>query len=404
MNGVVSTPTTFANPGASTLEIWFRTATNGYAQGGKLAGLGNARTGTSTQYDRYLYMLNTGELVFGTYPGSVQTVQSTTRYNDAQWHHSVATVGSGGIILYVDGTRVARNTRVTAGENYTGYLRVGYDNLNGWTGAPTSYGFQGYVDEFAYYSTALSQARVTAHWGARSATTYPSTVTGDSPQIYHRFNDYALALDSSGNNRVGGYVGGAAGGAASALLSDANAAVNLDGTAAAYVPNAAQLSSPGTFSIELWLRAATGNRGGRLLGFGSALTGASATTTSDRHLYMRDDGRLVFGVYGATAATWRVVQSPVGRSYADGNWHHVVGTFEPGSMRLYVDGVEVQADTTTVATTNYTGYWRIGADVLTGWTGVPTNTGFRGDVDEVAVYTGQLSAARVAAHHSASGR
>lgn len=407
-NGTVTTPTTFTNPSPLTLEIWFRTATSGYNQGGRLAGFGDTQTGTSTQFDRHLYMLDTGELVFGVYSGTQRVVRSgTALYNDGQWHHAVATVGAGGMALYVDGTRIALDTTVTSAQNYTGYVRVGYDNLGsgGWPGPPTSRGFQGQVDEFAFYTTALSQTRVTAHWNARSDGTYGTAVVADAPQLYYRFHDGTF--DFSGNTRRGTYQSGATGGIVSALLNDANTAINLDGTAAGYVSTYSLITSPTSFSIELWLRASAANGGGRLLGFGNARTGTSATTTSDRHLYMRNDGRLSFGVYGSSATSRRAIHSPL--RYDDGQWHHVVATFGtgplgPGEMLLYVDGAQVQTSLQTAGSTNYSGYWRVGADTLSGWAFAPTNAGFNGDVDEVAVYTSVLSPERIAVHYAASGR
>lgn len=404
-SGFVATPTTFSNPNPVSVEIWFRTTFDGYAEGGKLAGFGNTRLDTSNQFDRHLYMSSTGQLYFGVFTGVRKVITSPARYNDGRWHHAVATLGSAGLVLYVDGAAVASNAALTSAENYVGYPRVGYDNLNAsWPGGQTDARFQGYVDEYAFYTTALTPARVTAHWDARASAAYPGTVTADAPQLYYRFNDNAFAQDSSGNGRLGAYQGGATGGIGSALLNDANTAIDLDGTVAGYVPNVAEVPSPASFSIEAWFRATTGNGGGRLVGFGNALTGTSTTTTSDRHLYMGNDGGIVFGVYGATNATRRVVESPAARSYADGDWHHVVGTLGPGSMSLYVDGMQVASSIATVATTNYTGYWRVGADTLSGWPNAPSNTGFNGEVDEVAVYTSVLSPQRVAAHYAASGR
>lgn len=405
-NGFVSTPTTFTNPGTLTVEIWFRTPSAGYDRGGKLAGFGNLATGTSTRYDRHLYLLDSGQLVFGVYPGSVRTIQSAASYNDGRWHHAVGTLGAGGLTLYVDGLVVAQDATVAAAENFAGFMRVGYDSLTSWPGVRTNVGFEGYVDEFAFYTNELTPAQVGEHWNARAGSAYPGTVRGDGPQLYYRFNDSAVAQDSSGNGRTGTYQGGATGGAASALRNDANPSIGFDGTAAGYVANLTPVTSPTTFSLELWLRT-TSVAGGRLLGFGNALTGSS--TTSDRHLYMLNDGRLAFGVYGASTSSRRVITSPSGRSYADGQWHHIVATFGtgplgPGLMLLYVDGAQVQTSFQTVASTNYAGYWRIGRDSLTGWTGQPTSTDIVGEVDEVAVYTRVLSPQRVAAHYAASGR
>ena len=48
-----------------------------------------------------------------------------------------------------------------------------------------------------------------------------------------------------------------------------------------------------------------------------------------------------------------------------------------------------------------TGYWRAGAETMTGWTGNPTDNYFEGNLDELAVYPTVLSQARITAHRTA---
>ncbi len=103
------------------LETWFRTTTT---SGGKLVGFGNNTTRNSGSYDKHIYMANDGRLFFGAYSGATRTVNSLPRYNDGKWHHVVGTQGAGGMALYVDGVRVARNTAYTTHQSYAGYWRV----------------------------------------------------------------------------------------------------------------------------------------------------------------------------------------------------------------------------------------------------------------------------------------
>jgi hypothetical protein len=161
-NGYVTQQSTTAttNPTTFSVELWFKTTTT---TGGKLIGFGSARTGTSNQYDRNIYMTNTGTLVFGAWAAKATTISSTARYNNNAWHHVVGTLGSGGMALYVDGARVASSTNTIA-QNYSGWWRVGGDNLNLWPSRPTSDYFKGTVDEAAVYSTVLSAAQVTQHF------------------------------------------------------------------------------------------------------------------------------------------------------------------------------------------------------------------------------------------------
>ena len=127
-SGGVGSTTTFANPTSYTEETWFKTTTT---RGGKLMGFGSSRTGSSSSYDRQVYMTNSGQLVFGAYPGTTVTVTSPKTYNNGAWHLVTATQGGDGMKLYVDGALVGSDP-TTGAQNYTGYWRLGGDNLSGW--------------------------------------------------------------------------------------------------------------------------------------------------------------------------------------------------------------------------------------------------------------------------------
>lgn len=126
-------------------------------------------TGSSSSYDRHLYLDNAGHVVFGVYPNAMVTIASPTAYTDGQWHLADATLGSTGMRLYLDGTQVASNTTTTTAQNFTGYWRVGYDNLAGWANAPTSYYLNATLDEVAVYPSALTATQITSHYTANHA-------------------------------------------------------------------------------------------------------------------------------------------------------------------------------------------------------------------------------------------
>lgn len=145
---------------AFSVELWFKTTTR---TGGRLIGFGNSQTGTSSSYDRHVYMNDGGQLMFGVYVGRTEVAWSRNAYNDGTWHHMVATQDGAGMSLYVDRVKVATNP-TTGAQNFTGYWRVGNDNLNGWPRKPASSAFEGSVDEVAVYGTAVSSARVLQHY------------------------------------------------------------------------------------------------------------------------------------------------------------------------------------------------------------------------------------------------
>src|SRR4029077_656263 len=94
--------------------------------GAKLIGFGEQPSGLSSNYDRHVYMENSGQLTFGVWTGQANTITSAKSYNDGAWHYLVATQGSDGMTLYVDGAAVGANAQTQA-QAYSGYWRLGGD-------------------------------------------------------------------------------------------------------------------------------------------------------------------------------------------------------------------------------------------------------------------------------------
>jgi hypothetical protein len=143
---------------------------------------GDTQTGNSVNADRAVYMANSGQLYFGVSAGAVRTINSALSYNDGFVHHVVATLSSAGMFLDVDGSQVASDPTTTTAQNYTGYWRVGEDNLAGWPSGPTSNFFNGIIDDVAVYPSALSLQRAQVHYceGANAnclSITQPTSVT-----------------------------------------------------------------------------------------------------------------------------------------------------------------------------------------------------------------------------------
>ncbi|WP_183099547.1 LamG-like jellyroll fold domain-containing protein [Nocardioides pelophilus] len=163
---IVAGGSPLSNPMTYTLELWFRTTS---AAGGKLIGFESGTGAGSPSYDRHVTLRGDGRLVYGDWTGSpYRTVESGAGYNDGAWHHLVVTAvphGGGQLdaVMYVDGVTVASGSTSRVG-SYAGWWRVGQGRA-GPVGATT--GFPGQVDQVAVYRTALSAARVRAHYAAR---------------------------------------------------------------------------------------------------------------------------------------------------------------------------------------------------------------------------------------------
>jgi chitodextrinase len=396
----------FSSPSTFTAEAWFKTTTT---TGGKIIGFGNRQNGydfsgnpgMSGSYDKHVYMTNDGRLVFGVYNGRTDTVTSPTPLNDDQWHHVVATQGPKGMALYVDGAAVGKNG-ITTNQAYDGYWRVGGDNLNGWPNRPTSNFFAGTIANVAVYPTALSLTSVRDHYSAAGYTppviplpadAYGQAVYADEPVQYLRLDEPSgtAVADASNNGATAQAIGSVTRGTAGALPAGTASSFASGG----YVTSDVSSPSPSTYSVEAWF-STTSTTGGKIIGFGNNRTGNSGSY--DKHIYLTNDGRLVFGVY--TGGFQTIVSGP---GLNNGVWHHVVGTQGPDGMKLYVDDNLVGTNGTT-SNQSYTGYWRLGGDNLGAWPNRPATDYLTGSIDDAAVYSTVLSPAQVETHYLASGR
>ena len=393
-NATVSAPSAAPAPDTFTTEAWIKTSTT---SGGKIIGYGNLATGSSSSYDRHVYMTNDGRIVFGVYTGSTVTITSTKTYNDNQYHQVVASMGPNGMALYIDGVLIGSNG-TGAGQAFSGQWRVGGDNISGWPNQPTSNYFNGVIDDVSIYPTVLTKQQIRSQFTtagytstvpASPADAYGAAVYNDDPSSYWRFDDAvgSTTAADSGQNQTPGVVKGAVGfGQAGALSTGPNKAASF-GTSGAVVVSAAQVYNPAVYTESAWFKTST-TTGGKIIGFGDATSGTSSSY--DRHVYMQDNGQVVFGTYTGQLNT---ATSPL--SYNDNKWHQVVADQGPGGMELWIDGKNVATNPQTAAQA-YSGYWRVGGDTTWG----STSPWFSGVIDEAAVYSRVLTPAEIAEQYS----
>ncbi|MFT4109066.1 LamG-like jellyroll fold domain-containing protein, partial [Propionicimonas sp.] len=308
--------------------------------------------------------------VAGGNPAPVATIQHTVSGLDVAFDASQST-DDGSISAYYwsfgDGT-TSTDPVVThhypTGGSYQVQLTV-VDNLGAWTTTVVS------LD--------LTQPVPSDPYGA--------AVYGDQPWAYWRLDETSgtTAADASATGQhPAAYQQGVTQGVDGII--PANGASRFDGVDDVVV-STTPISGPTTYSEEAWFRTTT-TRGGKIIGFGGSASGLSSSY--DRHVYMQDDGRLVFGVYVGGEYT-----ITTDKALNDGLWHHVVATQSSDGMKLYVDGSLTGTNAQTSAEAS-TGYWRVGGDRTWG----STSSYFAGDIDDAAIYTTALTATQVQAHYA----
>jgi PKD repeat protein len=382
-NGLVASSGQVWGSNTFTIETWINTTTS---TGGKIVGFGDKASGTSSSYDRHVYMTPAGNLAFGVYPNSAQVVQSAKKYNDGQWHHVVASLSTSGMQLYVDGLRVGYNSSVTTAQNYFGYWRIGGDSS--WAGDPF---IKGSIDDTAIYPTALTSTQIVNHYSLSGRTVnqpvapadaYGAAVFAQQPLLYYRLGETTgtTAVDSSGQGNPGIYSGDVTLGATGAIRGTSDTAATFTN---GVVASSSQFDNPTTYSTQIWFKTNT-TVGGKLTGFGNSQTGNS--NSYDRHVYMQNDGTLVFGTY-----TGQLNEAISPLAYNDNKWHMATATQGSDGMKLYVDDALVATNSQTNAQ-GYSGYWLAGSDPTWG----STNQNFTGTLDDFAVYPNVLSASTIA--------
>ncbi|WP_051684390.1 PKD domain-containing protein [Blastococcus sp. URHD0036] len=212
--GIAATSTTVTAPPANdlTVEAWVRTTSTA---GGVVAQFGDSASGANTVSDRGLYVDSGGRISFGvtrqsggaTPTTTYTAVRSPAAVTDGTWHHVVATIGTGGARLYVDGASVATNSALTTANTRlgTGYWMLGRGTLTGWQNAPASGNLAGSIDEVAVYPFALTPAQVAQHYGLATGGAVNASPTASFTATAAQL---AVTVDGSASSDSDGTVAG----------------------------------------------------------------------------------------------------------------------------------------------------------------------------------------------------
>jgi hypothetical protein len=164
-------------------------------------------------------------------------------------------------------------------------------------------------------------------------------------------------------------------------------AFQFDGVGYVRVSDAPALNSA-TITVEAWVKGTTAQGPFRYLvtkGIDDENAASYALCTGRRTT------GLIFYVYDGHDAAF----SPdAGERIWDGKWHHVAGTFDGATVRLYVDCIEVGNGTPTAIKINYN--LPTSNDLFLGtylWPG--GSLAFTGSIDEISIYNRALSASEI---------
>ncbi|HTK39490.1 MAG TPA: LamG-like jellyroll fold domain-containing protein [Patescibacteria group bacterium] len=163
----------FGSMTSYSVEAWFASTATGNSM---IVSYDNTGTSPGAATRVFQLYLSGGKVCFVPLlaSGSYVVLTSSAQYNDAAYHHVVATWDGSNAKLYVDGSQVA--TAALSGTTTTGggqpiLIGTGYNNSPG-----NLYQYSGYIDEVALYGPALTSTQVSTHFSAASPVQPPSAV------------------------------------------------------------------------------------------------------------------------------------------------------------------------------------------------------------------------------------
>ena len=231
-----------------------------------------------------------------------------------------------------------------------------------------------------------------------SRTNYAEAVLGDGPLAYWRLDEPSGtdAADSAGHTS-GPFDGTYTSSPTlnqQGVMQDGSGNASADFSSTAYVAGSdwTVLDFLGTasFSVECWIEYQTG-------AFGAIVTKGRGYSVSDH------DGWSM-NIDGSNSVTFirfdRTVESVVSGSVTPATNHHVVGTFDGTTLRLYVDGTGVDSDTTVVTINDHNVALRIARGDDDGSPSGTANDNYDGTADEVAIYDRVLTGREIAEHYA----
>ena len=213
--------------------------------------------------------------------------------------------------------------------------------------------------------------------------TYRAMILGDTPVSYWRFDDTTSTLvDTMGTNNAT-WSGNYTQSQASLISTDVDASTSV--TSAAAVLGSTPPVAGSAFSLEIWFKTTSTTS--------SSIFDLRTGTTADNlaNLYWNTGGQPIAYYGNASGSSY----AAAGGTFADGNRHHLVSTYDGGTIRIYIDG----ALSGTAYLLGPITTW--GTSPVAQWGNDALNRHWVGTLDEGALYTHVLTPAQIRNHYLA---
>ena len=383
---------------SKSMTAWFKTTDS--TNQNNIGGFGNAADGANFQIATDSDAGTGTWIVFGWSPSKDwNTGISNNNYTDGLWHHVTVTYDTTTTKVYFDGVEQANTTSYSWNTDpQTVVLGLEIDL--------TGHDYNGFIDEFKIYSTALTESEILVDMNAGSSAAFGGVLgsseaadltdgAGNPPVGYWPIDENTgttTTVDKSGNGNDGTLTSITE---SSWVPGKHGSALNLDGSADYINPgDIAIIDSATALSACAWVKHDTLTTDDSIV---------SKYVSDDGFQLVRDDvgsdsGRTdTYKIYvaGSASSNSALIEGAENASVAD-TWTHVCFTFTTGSstgLRLYINGVE---DAQSPADTSLLSAIDAGATNLNIGRNPSGAIPFDGAIDDVKIYDYVRTQAQIA--------
>ena len=154
-------------------------------------------------------------------------------------------------------------------------------------------------------------------------------------------------------------------------------ALRFDGNDVVRIPESAALR-PAHPTVSAWVRSDGGPGTFKYV----ISQGGDDCVAASYALYTTEHGKLAFYVYDGTGSTGFYRSPEADLSLWDGKWHHVAGTYDGATVRLFVDGRQVDTGTPASVAISYS----LPSEGAFGGYSGPCSLFLAGDIDGVSIW------------------
>jgi hypothetical protein len=373
-----------------TISMWLKNEWDGVTGSNSLIGTGNPYNDGGKGWILYQTDLDSIKLRTRS-TGDVLLDRSWTTSFSGSWDHLVFLIDydEGRAFLYLNGDLIEEFIVSSMQTDFgTSAIRIGnYGNAPG-----SDHGFDGLIDEVKIYPYARTADQIKADYNSRGSSGTSSQIAGQG--LGESFSNGLVGYwkmdenngtsinDSSGNNQTGSFVN-----SPEWLAGKYGSGVNFVSTTGSHyirVDNSTYLNPANTFTVGFWVN--FDNQWGSwdiVLGTGRWENEGGwhfGTWSSD------SPGKISFHTASYAARN----TSTTGTIDLDDQWHYIIGTYDNGIAKIYIDGVLKDSDSSIPYESN--------SNKLIFGAGNNSDSPtyeFWGSIDEVRLYNRALSAEEV---------